>query len=75
MKFFAELFLRCLGLKCLLKIAMSSDFYECTLLAFSMQHEIELDVSDWGEPEQLPHWLKSVLASYVACTDCENDKI
>ena len=22
-----------------------------------------------------PHWLKSVMVSYVACTDCENDKI
>ena len=29
----------------------------------------------WGEPEQAPHWLKSVMVSYVACTDCENDKI
>ena len=29
----------------------------------------------WGEPERAPHWLKSVMVSYVACTDCENDKI
>ena len=32
-------------------------------------------VNHWGEPEQAPHWLKSVMVSYVACTDCENDKI
>ena len=30
---------------------------------------------NWGEPEQAPHWLKSVMVSYVACTDCESDKI
>ena len=30
---------------------------------------------NWGEPERAPHWLKSVMVSYVACTDCENDKI
>ena len=30
---------------------------------------------NWGEPEGAPHWLKSVMVSYVACTDCENDKI
>ena len=29
----------------------------------------------WGEPERAPHWLKSVMVSYVACTDCENGKI
>ena len=29
----------------------------------------------WGQPEQAPHWLKSVIVSYVACTDCEKDKI
>ena len=29
----------------------------------------------WGEPERAPHWLKSVMVSYVACTDYENDKI
>ena len=22
-----------------------------------------------------PHWLKSVTVSYIACMDCENDKI
>ena len=26
-------------------VAMSSDFYKCTLLTFYMQHEIVLDVS------------------------------
>ena len=30
---------------------------------------------NWGEPERPPHLLKSVMVSYVACTDCENDKI
>ena len=30
---------------------------------------------NWGEPERAPHWLKSVMVSYVAFTDCENDKI
>ena len=30
---------------------------------------------NWGEPERAPHWLKSVMVSCVACTDCENDKI
>ena len=30
---------------------------------------------NWGEPEQAPYWLKSVMVLYVACTDCENDKI
>ena len=29
----------------------------------------------WGKPERAPHWLKSVMVSYIACTDCENDKI
>ena len=29
----------------------------------------------WGEPEQAPHWLKSVMVSYITCTDWENDKI
>ena len=29
----------------------------------------------WDEPERAPHWLKSVMVSYVACTDCENNKI
>ena len=32
-------------------------------------------ISNWGKPERAPHWLKSVMVSYVACTDCENDKI
>ena len=36
---------------------------------------IELFISNWGEPERAPHWLKSVMVSYIACTDCENDKI
>ena len=30
---------------------------------------------NWGEPERAPHWLKSVMVSYVACTNCENNKI
>ena len=29
----------------------------------------------WGELERAPHLLKSVMVSYVACMDCENDKI
>ena len=29
----------------------------------------------WGEPKRAPHWLKSVMVLYVACTDCENDKM
>ena len=36
---------------------------------------MKLQFSNWGEPERVPHWLKSVMVSYVACTDCENDKI
>ena len=35
----------------------------------------ETIASNWSEPERAPHWLKSVMVSYVACTDCENDKI
>ena len=27
------------------EVAMSSDFYKCTVLTFYKQHEIELDVS------------------------------
>ena len=30
---------------------------------------------NWGEPERAPHWLKFVMVSYVACTDCKNDRI
>ena len=32
-------------------------------------------VHNWGEPEQAPHWRKSVMVLYVTCTDYENDKI
>ena len=35
----------------------------------------EMQYNYCGEPERAPHWLKSVMVSYVACTDCENDKI
>ena len=31
--------------------------------------------TNWDEPEQAPHWQWSVMVSYVACTDCENNKI
>ena len=30
---------------------------------------------NWGEPERAPHCQKSVMVSYVVCTDCEKDKI
>ena len=36
---------------------------------------IMIITTNWGEPERAPHSLKSVMVSYVACMDCENDKI
>ena len=45
------------------------------LCYLSSIHRNFITTGNWGEPERAPHWLKSVMVLYVACTDCENDKI
>ena len=50
----------------ILEKAIESEFY-LTFICFVYTHVLYTQAH--------PHWLKSVMVSYVACTDCENDKI